>query len=205
MNYLAHLYLSSQSDAALVGALLGDFVKVDHHSRYPAPVARAIILHRSIDSFTDAHPLHRASRRRLDPRFRHTRGLLVDLFYDHFLARDWDRWANQPLAIFTKGVYAALQAVDHPLPPRLERMLPYMVADNWLASYRELENVGRALAGLSRRLQVPNHLNEGLEELTANYTGLESDFLAFWPELTGFVARGEGGAKPELWRTAEGL
>ncbi len=205
MNYLAHLYLSSHSDAALVGALLGDFVKVDHYRRYPAPVARAIILHRSIDSFTDAHPLHRASRRRLDARFRHTRSLLVDLFYDHFLARDWDRWANQPLALFTKRVYAAMQAVDHPLPPRLERMLPYMVADDWLASYRELENVGRALAGLSRRLQVPNHLNQGLAELTANYDELESDFLAFWPELTGFVAREESGVKLELWRPAEGL
>ncbi len=204
MNYLAHLYLSSHTDDALVGALLGDFVKVDHYRRYPAPVARAIILHRSIDSFTDAHPLHRASRRRLDARFRHTRGLLVDLFYDHFLAREWDRWANQSLDIFTRRVYTAMQTFDHQLPARLERMLPYMVADNWLASYRDLENVGRALAGLSRRLQAANHLDEGLPELTSHYRELEKDFLAFWPELTAFAA-GEAGARPELWRSATAL
>ncbi|MEE9464213.1 MAG: ACP phosphodiesterase [Candidatus Neomarinimicrobiota bacterium] len=204
MNYLAHLYLSSHSDAALVGALLGDFVKLDHYRCYPAPVAQAIILHRRIDSFTDAHSLHRASRRRLDGRFRHTRGLLVDLFYDHFLARDWNRWASQPLEAFAQRAYAAMEAVDHPLPPRLERMLPYMVADNWLASYRDLENIGRALAGLSRRLQVPNHLEEGLPELTSHYRDLERDFLAFWPELTAFVAREED-VVPELWRSATAL
>lgn len=204
MNYLAHLYLSSHTDATLVGALLGDFVKVDHYRDYPPAVAEAILLHRRIDSFTDAHPLHRASKRRLDGRFRHTRGLMVDLFYDHFLARSWDRWATIPLNEFAQRVYAAMQTFKGRLPTRLERMLPYMIKDDWLCSYRELENVQKALAGLSRRLSRTNYLAEGLAELEQNYTGLESDFQQFFPQLQQYVA----GAKPDrpnLWHSVTGL
>ncbi len=198
MNYLAHLYLSSYTDAALAGALLGDFVKADHYRDYPPAVAEAILWHRRIDSFTDAHPCHRASKRRLDRRFRHTRGLMVDLFYDHFLARYWDRWATIPLTAFTQRVYVAMESFEGRLPTRLERMLPYMVADNWLWSYRELENVGRALAGLSRRLSATNHLAEGLPELERNYAGLETDFQQFFPQLQEYVA-GAKTDRPRLW------
>ncbi len=204
MNYLAHLYLSSHTDAALVGALLGDFVKADHYWDYPSEVAKAILRHRRIDSFTDAHPCHRASKRRLDRRFRHTRGLMVDLFYDHFLARDWDRWATIPLAAFAQRVYAAMESIEGRLPTRLERMLPYMVADNWLCSYRQPENVGRALAGLSRRLSAVNHMAEGLPELERHYAGLETDFQQFFPQLQQYVA-GAKPDRPELWHAEAAL
>ncbi len=204
MNYLAHLYLSSHTDAALVGALLGDFVKADHYRHYPPAVAEAILWHRRIDSFTDAHPCHRASKRRLDRRFRHTRGLMVDLFYDHFLARYWDRWATIPLNEFAQRVYSAMQTFEGRLPTPLERMLPYMVADNWLCSYRELESVGWALAGLSRRLSATNYLAEGLPELGRNYTGLESDFQRFFPQLQQYVA-GANPDRPNLWHSVTAL
>ena len=204
MNYLAHLYLSSHTDAALAGALLGDFVKVDHYRYYPPAVAQSILLHRRIDSFTDAHPLHRAGKRRLDQRFRHTRGLMVDLFYDHFLALDWGRWATVPLEPFAQRVYAAMEPFEGQLPPRLERMLPYMVTGDWLWSYRKMENVGWALTGLSRRLNVPNHLEDGLHELENNYAGLEADFGEFFPQLQQYVA-GISPARPELWRRKAAL
>ena len=195
MNYLAHVYLSDDgTPESLVGALLGDFVKGDDHRNYPPAIQRAILLHRKIDAFTDAHATFRRSKRRIDPLFRHTRGILVDLFYDHFLARDWPDYHPRPLAEYTQRVYAALGLYQDLFPPRLQQAYPFMKRDDWLSSYGELENVGRALQGLSRRLQVPNRLPEGLAELKRHYTGLEADFREFFEAVKSFVAATEVGS-----------
>ncbi|MCK4577338.1 MAG: DUF479 domain-containing protein [Candidatus Marinimicrobia bacterium] len=198
MNYLAHLYLSSHSDDALIGALLGDFVKGDDYLGYSQPVSEAIMLHRHIDSFTDAHPVVRRSKGRLNPRFRHTRGLLVDLFYDHFLALHWDQYGNLPLDQFARQAYRSIQSLTGELPPRLDHLLPYMIKDDWLSSYRELENVRKALAGLSRRLSHANHMAEGLAELQANYSELEADFREYLPAVRQYVQLRVGGPS-KVW------
>jgi len=202
MNYLAHLYLAAapadlskrqasladSTDESLVGSLLGDFVKGDDHNGYSAGIRQAILIHRQIDAYSNTHPVYRRSKRRIDPAFRHTKGILVDIFYDHFLAKNWDDYAAVPLAEFTRRVYRVLEAHYDLLPPRLQSILPRMAADNWLLSYREAASIGLALAGLSRRLGRENRLHRGLEELRANYAGLKEDFRAFFPELVDYVA-----------------
>jgi len=202
MNYLAHLYLATVpadlskrpaslaegTDESLVGSLLGDFVKGDDHQGYSVGIRRAILIHRKIDAYSNAHHVYRRSKRRIHSSYRHTRGILVDLFYDHFLARNWDEYADVPLPDFTSRVYRALEAHRDILPPRLQSILTKMAADNWLLSYREVTNIGLALAGLSRRLSRANRLHRGVEELCTNYAGLEEDFRAFFPELVDYVA-----------------
>ena len=202
MNYLAHFYLatvpvnsgerpaslSDGSPDALVGSLLGDFVKGDDHNGYSPEIQRAILVHRQIDSFTDAHPVVSRSKRRLSNIHRHTKGILVDLFYDHFLAGNWGDYATVPLAEFTRHVYQTLTGYQAILPHRLQRMLPYMIADHWLGSYTEVANIGRALQGLSRRLTRPNNLGQGAGELETHYAALKSDFQAFFPDLRAYVA-----------------
>ncbi len=199
MNYLAHFYLSHDGSDALVGSLLGDFVKGDDHHEYPPGIQRAILIHRRIDSFTDAHPVVSRSKRRLSDTHRHTKGILIDLFHDHFLARNWGDYATVPLAEFTRHVYQTLTGYREILPHRLQRMLPYMITDDWLGSYTEVANIGRALRGLSRRLTRSNSLGQGGAELETNYAALQSDFQVFFPELTAYVASLEG-ASPGPWR-----
>ncbi len=188
MNYLAHFYLADGSPDALVGSLLGDFVKADDHADYPPEIQRAILIHRQIDSFTDAHPIVSRSKRRLSAIHRHTKGILVDLFYDHFLAANWGDYATVPLAEFTRQVYQALTDHETILPHRAQRMVPYMIDGDWLGSYTEVDNIGLALKGLSRRLTRPNSLGQGGADLQANYAALQSDFRAFFPELVEYVA-----------------
>lgn len=199
MNYLAHFYLADDSADALVGSLLGDFVKGDDHNGYPPGIQRAILIHRRIDSFTDAHPIVSRSKRRLSDIHRHTKGILVDLFYDHFLAREWGDYATVPLAEFTRHVYRALTDAQAILPHRARRMRPYMITDDWLGSYTEVENIGRALQGLSRRLTRPNSLGQGVDDLQRHYAALQSDFRAFFPDLRAYVA-GLEGAGHGPWR-----
>jgi acyl carrier protein phosphodiesterase len=191
MNYLAHLLLSSHSHDALAGALLGDFVKGRVDGRYSPAVTDAILLHRAIDRFTDTHVLTRASRALISPQRRRFAGILVDVFYDHFLARHWRRY--HPLAIdaWTATVYAALLPQRATFPPRLQRILPLMAADDWLGAYAEPEAVDAALRGIARRFhRFPRAavLADAAIELEMNYLPLERHFLEFFPELQTFAS-----------------
>jgi acyl carrier protein phosphodiesterase len=183
MNYLAHFYLAEQSREGLLGSLLGDFVKGRLDGRFPQTVRRGIALHRAIDSFTDAHPLHLESRNRIGRQRRRYAGIIVDVCYDHFLCRNWAEHSNQSLSSFAERVYDVLREHRDDLPDRLQQIVPHMIADDWLSSYADLENVGRALDGIARRITRSNPLAGALTEIEANYAALDGDFQRFFPEL----------------------
>jgi acyl carrier protein phosphodiesterase len=198
MNYLAHTFLSQGSDAAIVGALLGDFVKGTIDDRYAPAIRDAIRLHRAIDRYTDQHDTVKASRALVSRERRRFAGILVDVFYDHFLAANWNRFSTTPLEAFTTRVYAALQPQVATYPERLQRVLPHMARENWLASYAEIDSVDAALNGIARRFKrFPRArvLADAVQELTDNYAALESDFLAFFPELVEFTHSCQGYAQ----------
>jgi acyl carrier protein phosphodiesterase len=190
MNYLAHAFLSRSSPELLIGGLLGDFVKGALGERYTPGVRTGILLHRAIDRYTDAHASVRASCALVSPARRRFAAILVDVFYDHFLARHWQRYSEQPLADFTRHVYATLLPQLASYPERLQFILPRMAANDWLASYAEVESVDAALHGIARRFQrYPRAavLADGVQELRDNYLALEQCFLTFFPQLLGFV------------------
>ena len=85
MNFLAHLYLADDTPHSLIGNMLGDFVNGDFRSRYNTEICRGILLHRKVDVFTDNHPVFLHSKRRISNEYRLLKGIMVDLFYDHFL------------------------------------------------------------------------------------------------------------------------
>ena len=189
MNFLGHLALSPPEDDALLGSLLGDFVKGPLGDRYPGPLGAAIALHRRIDSFTDAHPLVAASRARVGPAHRRYAGIMVDLYYDHFLARRWASYHDEPLAQFSARVYALLERRSEALPERLRAIAPRMAAHDWFGSYAEVDNIGRALEGIGRRLRRGNGLVGADADLRRDYAGFEADFAAFYPEVRRFAAQ----------------
>ena len=186
MNYLAHLHLGGQQPAELLGSLYGDFVKGPLDSRWPAPVETGIRLHRKIDAFTDRHPLVLQAKSRFPSERRRYAGILVDLFFDHCLAANWQQYAEEPLACFTARVYQALG--DEPgLPGKLALIAPRMAAQDWLGSYREFAVLEQVLTGMSRRLSRPEGLAGGMAELAQLYQPLSEDFQAFYPQLQAFA------------------
>jgi len=188
MNFLAHAFLAGPDPADRLGGMLGDFVKGPLPAGLPAPVAAGVVLHRRIDSFADAHPAFRASRARVSPERRRYAGIMVDLFYDHFLARRWEEFSSQPLEEFTAETYALLVRHAALLPPRLAHIFPYMRREDWLGTYRALEGVGEALDNMSRhRLTRPNRLAGAAQELEAGYEGFEGDFRAFMRDARRFA------------------
>lgn len=191
MNYLAHVFLSHDTAAAITGAMLGDFVKGRVPEHWGADVDAAIQLHRAVDRYTDRHPAVQACRVLVSSERRRFAGIMIDVFFDHFLARDWSRYYDRPLGEFTQTVYAVLLSGRRAFPPRFQRILPAMVRDDWLAAYRDVSAVNAALNGISRRFRYPERalaLRDAIVELERHYASFAAHFGEFFPQLQAFVA-----------------
>jgi acyl carrier protein phosphodiesterase len=195
MNFLAHAFLARGESDLLLGSLMGDFVKGPLGGRYTSSITRGLTLHRNVDTYTDAHAIVASSRARIAPARRRYAGILVDLFYDHYLARHWGDYASTPLDHFTETVYATLLDRLHLLPERLRNIAPHMARTDWLGSYRNIAAVGQALDRIGTRLKRGNALLGSVEELIGNYAGLEEDFRAFFPDVVRFAQEWISGAR----------
>jgi acyl carrier protein phosphodiesterase len=183
MNFLGHLYLSGDDPLVIVGNFMADSVKGRDLSRHPEAVQRGIVMHRTIDVFTDQHPITLAGRERLRAHAGKYAGVALDVFYDHVLAANWAALHPEPLADFTGRMYALLQAHQHLMPEATRHMLPYMVRYDWLTSYARIEGIGRALEGLSRRVPAGAALSGAERVLEAHYADYRAEGLAFVAEL----------------------
>ena len=195
MNYLAHAWLSRESDDAILGAILGDFVRGETDSLdWPATVRTEIQRHRHIDIFTDAHPAVVAARGLFPDGKRRFAGIVLDVYFDHLLARDWLHWntatGGEPdLDAFTTRVYRVLLARLDALPPRLRRIAPRMAATDWLGSYRERRNVDGVVRGIATRLsRGREQLIACLDDLRAHEPACEAAFVSFFPDLIAHAA-----------------
>ncbi len=192
MNYLAHLYLAGDSPESLLGSIMGDFVKGAIGDRYPPKITRGIELHRKIDAYTDSHPITRASRDLYSRARRRFAGIIVDLCYDHFLYRHWSEFSDVILDQFISRVYDILITHRTTLPARMEAMVPVMIREDWLGSYRDLTGVEKALNRLSLRVTNGDRLLGAIEEIKLHYRSLEANFLIFFPDLIHFVQHRTG-------------
>lgn len=189
MNHLAHALLAGDDDALRLGGMLGDFVRGAPDGAWPPDVASGIRLHRAIDVYTDAHPEVLAAKARLAPPYRRYAGILLDMWFDHCLARDFSRWSTVPLGHFSDELRALLSGHQPELPAPLQRFLAYMQAHDLPAAYAQPQVLGRALAGIGQRLQRANPLAEALPVLRAQAPALDAHFEAFFPQLQAY-ARG---------------
>jgi acyl carrier protein phosphodiesterase len=187
LNWLAHLYLSEPTPEFRLGNLLPDLVPARALTEFPPAFQEGIRRHRRIDAFTDTHPLFRQSIRRLGPEYRRYGGVLVDMFYDHILAREWDSMASQPLPEFAAEVYASFEAHLARVPPEARYRLLSMRSTNWLCAYRELEGIRLALSRIGSHLRRPIDLGLAVTALEREYERFHEDFREFFPQLAAHV------------------
>jgi acyl carrier protein phosphodiesterase len=189
MNYLAHLYLSGNDSDLKVGNFIADHVKGRMFDKYSDGVQRGILLHRKIDSYTDAHPLVREGMLRLRHSHGKYSGVVIDMYYDHFFAANWDKYADIPLHDFTSSAYVLLMRNFFRLPPRTRILLPFILKNDWLASYRDLNFLARAFRGMARRTPFQSNLAGAVEDLVAGYQDYKQEFEAFFPEMIAYVEK----------------
>ncbi len=187
MNFLAHLYLSGDDDQLIIGNFIADMVKGRKINGYHPDVVRGIMLHRSIDTFTDNHLVVKQSKERLRQKYRLYAGVIVDMYYDHFLAKHWSDYSQIPLGAYVQKAYALLNRHKHMLPPRAQYILPFMTEQNWLESYADKNSLGRFFGGMSRRTPFPSGMEHAITDLEQHYDVFSNEFRAFFPDLIAFV------------------
>ena len=189
MNFLAHLYLSKNNKKILIGNFISDAIKGSDYKKYPTEIKAGILLHREIDTFTDAHPIVKKSMRRLNKRYRHYNGVIIDILYDHFLAKNWSNYSEIPLELYAENVYSFLNKNIATFPDELQQLLPYMIQYNWLVNYASLEGIERVLKGMNKRTKGISQMDLAIEDLKLHYTELEADFTAYFQELIDFSTK----------------
>jgi acyl carrier protein phosphodiesterase len=172
----------------MIGNFIADFVKGKKKDDYPDEIRKGIELHRFIDHFTDHHPVVLNSIRRIHDHQEKYSGVVVDILYDHFLAANFSSFSVIPLQEFSQETYRLLKKNWDALPPDVHYFLPFMIERNWLLNYATIDGIGRALSGLSKRVKYANKMDEAVNDLQENYSGLEADFREFFPDLTKSVA-----------------
>ncbi len=188
MNFLAHLYLSGADPKVKIGNFIGDFVKGRNlHEQFEPGILKGIALHREIDAFTDKHPIVLESKKRLRPKYRHYSPVIIDVFYDHFLAVNWATYSHQLLADFARESYATLEKHKALLPDQVNQMMPYMVKGNWLVNYSYTEGIHKTLSGMARRTPYESKMEEATEDLRLHYSDFQDEFTRFFPELKAYA------------------
>ena len=186
MNFLAHIYLSFDDPEITLGNFFADHIKGNKFKHLPERIQKGILLHREIDTFTDSHPISKQSSKRLHKNYSHYSRVIVDIFYDHFLAANWQDYSSTPLDVYVTNFYDLLKENFEILPLGTQRMMPYMIADNWLYNYANLEGISNVLNGMNRRTQNRSKMNFAIVDLQENYEAFQEEFTEFFKELITF-------------------
>lgn len=187
MNYLAHIYLSGNDTGIILGNFIADGIKGQTYKKYPDSIQKGILLHRAIDSFTDSHPIVRQSTARLHKTHGHFSGVVVDVLYDHFLAKNWRDYSTIPLEIYIQQFYTLLQDNYAILPEKIQKMMPAMLSENWLLSYQSKQGISIILNKMYKRIKRETNLNFAILDLEKYYHEFEEDFRLFFEEIRTFV------------------
>jgi len=186
MNFLAHLFLSKSNKNILIGNFIADAVKGNKHNNYTKEIQVGIILHREIDYYTDIHTITKRSKQRLNTRYRHYKGVIIDILYDHFLAKNWCNYSEIPLDLYADKVYSILSENIDSFPEELQKLLPNMIQYNWLFNYASIDGIERVLKGMNKRTKGVSQMDLAVEDLKLNYNELEEDFTLFFNDLISF-------------------
>lgn len=183
MNFLAHIYLSGDNDLLKIGNFMADSIRGNSYENYPEEIKKGILLHRSIDSFTDMHPVYRQSKHRLHEKYGHYSGVIMDIFYDHFLAKNWANYSNKKLEEYADEFYQLLRDNYDLLTAKIQGMMPYMIARNWLVSYASISGLEMILFQMDHRTKNRVAMHEAIVELQEFYLEFEAEFTLFFEEL----------------------
>ena len=186
MNFLAHIYLSGDHELIKIGNFMADGIRGKHFETYPVEIQKGIILHRAIDTFTDAHPIFRKSTKKLHQKYHHYAGVIVDVFYDHFLAKNWSTYSDEKLEDFIERFYKSLRDNYINLSERTKQIMPYMIEQNWLISYQTVDGITGILTQMDQRTKNESKMRFATNELSEFYSEFEDEFTNFFQELILF-------------------
>lgn len=189
MNFLSHLHLSGNSEGLIIGNYIADSVKGSAYNLFSPEIQQGILLHRKIDTFTDTHPIVEQSKQRLREKYRKYASVIVDIYYDHYLASNWQTYSDVGLQDFANNMYEIVMKHHTILPEKSKRFTGYMMQYNILHAYSTLEGIERVLQGMARRSTFQSNMEYATEDLKEHYQLFAEEFALFFPELQSYVQK----------------
>lgn len=183
MNYLAHFHLGKISEACILGNFIGDFVKGSDYKQYPEEVQHGILMHRFIDDYTDKHSLVHDAKRLLGTSYGHYNGVIIDIFYDYFLASNWNAFSAISLNDFITNSYNVLNKYQEDMPFSAQYAYRHMVKNDWLNRYTNLVGLKKTFLGLNAYLKRETGMEKSIHDLIDQKEIFNQNFLAFYPQL----------------------
>lgn len=187
MNYLAHIFLSGNNPQIKIGNFIGDFVKGSRFDNYPPDIRQGIILHRKIDDFTDSHEVVKDTVNFVRPAFGRYSAIIVDMYFDYFLAVNFRKYASTSLHIFALQFYFSAILNYKYLPAKVQGFIFHFISSHRLHKYS-------SHAGLQNSLQIMANykvsaLNplKTIEFLVEHEAEIEKRFSLFFPDLLAYV------------------
>ena len=187
MNFLAHLYLSKNNTNIMIGNFIADHIRGNNFNHFSKEIQQGIKLHREIDTFTDRHDIVRKSKRRLHERYRHYDGVIIDIFFDHYLAKNWSNYSEIPLDVFTNSINKLLDNKSPKLPEKSQRFIKYMIEYNILFNYQHIEGIEKVLEGMNKRTKGKSQMNLAIKDLRELDSEFNLDFKLFFKDLINFT------------------
>lgn len=187
MNILAHALLGARNDDLMLGSVMGDFVHGPVPQGLRPDVEAGVRLHRAVDVYTDAHPIVRELRGTFVAPFRRYAGIILDIWFDHLLARDFSRYAVEPLDAFSDRLMALLNTHAGELPESMRGFVAYMRRYGLPARYADRAAIARAFAGVASRFARANPIADALGAIDANAEVIADGFARFFPQLQVFA------------------
>jgi len=183
MNFLAHTFLSGSDNEIKIGNFIADAVKGNSYNNYPTKIAKGILLHRKIDYFADTHKIYFISKKLLSEKYGLYSGIVIDIFFDHFLAVNWKNFSNINFKAYCRNFYLQLVINSNILPLKYKYMLPFLIVGDWFGSYKSTENIESVLKRMSKRTTLPDESLFAKKVLENNYATLEKYFFDFMNEI----------------------
>jgi acyl carrier protein phosphodiesterase len=187
MNFLAHIYLSGENELFKIGNFIGDWVKGNEYKKFPEDIQKGILLHRSIDYYTDNHPVVRSSKNRFIEHYHKYAGIIIDVCYDHYLAKDWDTFSSIPLYEFNNSMKNSLLEYIHCFPADLQDFIPKFMNFGWMDLYASVDGIEKVLRGMVKHTSLPDKTDEAIRIFKDNYSDFRMEFYDYFPQLIDYI------------------
>ena len=187
MNFLAHIYLSGNSEGLIIGNYIADAVKGKQLDLFHSEITKGIILHRKIDTYTDTHAIVEKSKARLRPVYRKYASVIIDILYDHYLAANWKNYSDIPLFEYSKNIYGLIKKHEQILPEKSKLFMQYMIKNDILNAYSNLNGIEKVLKGMAQRTSFESNMNLSIKEIKEYYLLFEEEFYQFFPDIQQYV------------------
>ncbi|MFP4023459.1 MAG: ACP phosphodiesterase [Thiohalospira sp.] len=187
MNFLAHIYLSGNDEEIKIGNFMGDYIKGKAFHIYPDKIKEGVLLHRYIDTFTDKNKHTSEAKTFFAPKYRKYSGIIIDIIYDHFLASNWEQFSSISLLQFIDDFHNLLYKYQEMLPSEVQNMVPRLIHNNRLYSYRKIEGIQNVLSTMAKYTSLPDHSEYAIKILNENYSFLKNNFFSFFKEIIYYI------------------